>query len=66
MKNFFAYWKGDEPILKDISLEIKQGECVAVLGKVGSGKSSLLSCILKEVPRFKGDFAFKGKVAYVE
>ena len=32
-------------VLKDISFEIKKGEKVAVLGRVGSGKSTLVNCL---------------------
>ena len=49
--------------LKDITLKIKKGQFVCIIGKVGSGKSSLLSTIcgeLLELPQqlvdhFKGD-----------
>ncbi|MEO6002727.1 MAG: ABC transporter ATP-binding protein [Opitutus sp.] len=37
-----------EPILRDISLDVKAGECVAILGATGAGKSVLMSLI----PRF--------------
>jgi ATP-binding cassette subfamily B protein len=37
-----------EPVLHDIDLEVKPGECVAILGATGSGKSVLMSLI----PRF--------------
>lgn len=43
-----------KPTLKDIKLEIKHGEKVAVCGEVGSGKSSLMSLILGEVPYING------------
>ena len=36
---------GDNEILKGISLDIKQGEVVVILGSSGCGKSTLLRCI---------------------
>ena len=41
-------WSSDTsgPTLSNINLKIKKGEIVAVVGKIGSGKSSLLSAIL--------------------
>ncbi|EAR99967.2 ABC transporter family protein (macronuclear) [Tetrahymena thermophila SB210] len=66
MKSFNGYWQEKEPVLKDINFEIKKGEYIGIVGKVGSGKSSLLSCILKEVPKYKGYFNFQGRIAYVE
>lgn len=36
-----------EPTLRDINLSIKKGELMTVLGRVGDGKTSLLSCICK-------------------
>ena len=36
---------GDNEILKGISLDVKQGEVVVILGSSGCGKSTLLRCI---------------------
>jgi len=43
----FAY-DGAEAVVRDIDLAVKRGECVAILGATGSGKSVLMSL----VPRF--------------
>ncbi|XP_042487335.1 ABC transporter C family member 3-like, partial [Macadamia integrifolia] len=51
--------------LKDINFQVKHGMKVVVCGSVGSGKSSLLSCILGEVPKVSGTIKLKGKKAYV-
>ncbi len=42
----FAY-DPDEPILKDISFEVKPGETVALVGHSGAGKTTLVSLLLK-------------------
>ena len=36
-------------ILRDIDLKIKKGEFVCIVGKVGSGKSSLLSAMIGDL-----------------
>jgi cell division transport system ATP-binding protein len=41
-------------VLKDVTLEIHSGEFVYLLGKVGSGKSTFLKSMYKEVPVTKG------------
>lgn len=48
LKNLtFQYPDGDTPVLKDISFDIKKGEMVGILGRTGSGKSSLVDLFLR-------------------
>ncbi|CAL6093018.1 Xenobiotic-transporting_ATPase / Multidrug resistance-associated protein [Hexamita inflata] len=38
-----------QPVIRDLDLTIKRGELVGIKGSVGSGKSSLFSCVLGEM-----------------
>lgn len=44
----FAYSGDDKDVLKDVSLDIKAGECIAIVGHSGGGKSTMCQLI----PRF--------------
>jgi len=50
----------DHVVLSDISLEIKTGEFVYMIGKVGSGKSSLIKTLNAELPLTKGEGTVAG------
>jgi ATP-binding cassette subfamily B protein len=43
----FQYPDAKEPVLENINFSIKQGEMVGVLGKTGSGKTSILDLLLR-------------------
>ncbi|XP_071041851.1 multidrug resistance-associated protein 1-like [Parasteatoda tepidariorum] len=59
-------WPGEEECtLHDIELHIPKGKLVAVIGSVGSGKSSLLSALLGDINRMSGSIDVKGSLAYV-
>ncbi|CAN0890518.1 ABC transporter C family member 9 [Linum grandiflorum] len=51
--------------LSGIDLDVKRGMRVAVCGTVGSGKSSLLSCILGEIHKLSGIVRISGTKVYV-
>lgn len=61
----FRWVKGStEPILQDIDLNVQKGELLAVIGRVGDGKSSILSAMLGEMTRSDGKVTIRGDVAY--
>ncbi|KAK6919880.1 ABC transporter type 1, transmembrane domain [Dillenia turbinata] len=53
------------PTLDGVQLKVERGMKIAVCGTVGSGKSSLLSCILGEMHRLSGTVKISGTKAYV-
>lgn len=57
--------KADTYILRDVNVKINQGEFVAVVGKVGSGKSSLLLALMNEMVKRKGEVTKNGRIAYI-
>uniref|UniRef100_A0A674EL55 Multidrug resistance-associated protein 4 n=1 Tax=Salmo trutta TaxID=8032 RepID=A0A674EL55_SALTR len=66
IKDLICYWDKclDTPSLQNLSLTVKSEQLVAVIGPVGSGKSSLLSAILGELPHDKGVLRVKGQLTY--
>jgi ABC-type multidrug transport system fused ATPase/permease subunit len=55
----FEYGKID-PVLHDINLDVKPGECVAILGATGSGKSVLMGLIPRFYDVSKGRLSIDG------
>jgi phosphonate transport system ATP-binding protein len=49
------------PALGGISLEVNQGEFVAILGRSGAGKSTLIRCVNRLVEPDKGKISWDGK-----
>ena len=66
LKERLVFWnkkKADEHVvLKDVSLDIKKGETVALIGVNGSGKSTLLKLMTKIIYPTKGKITTYGKL----
>ena len=66
LKTKLIFWKRKKPeyheVLKDISLNIKKGECVALIGVNGSGKSTLLKLMTKIIYPTTGTIKTYGKL----
>ncbi|CAE6457349.1 unnamed protein product [Rhizoctonia solani] len=52
------------PTLEHIDLTVRKGELIGVLGRVGCGKTSLLSAVVGEMVREDGTVKVNGKIAY--
>jgi branched-chain amino acid transport system ATP-binding protein len=52
-----AYY-GRAHILFDVSLDVKRGEVVALMGRNGAGKSTTMKAIMNMLPRKSGDIVF--------
>lgn len=54
----FSYGKRD--ILKDISFDIEENKCIAILGNNGAGKSTLIKCLNRIIPVKQGAVLVEG------
>lgn len=59
--NNFSYSYNDKPFLHNISFNINESELVGLIGKNGSGKSTIFKCILKLITKYKGDIILNNK-----
>ncbi|HWU43209.1 MAG TPA: ATP-binding cassette domain-containing protein, partial [Bdellovibrio sp.] len=67
-----SYNEAVKPVLQNISFQVAPGKSLAVVGPVGSGKSSLIYSLLGEIPSSAGSMTYTGlakdrrpRVAYV-
>ena len=52
----FEFWA-----LDDVSFELRRGECLGIIGKNGSGKSTVLKTVCGLLPVWKGEILFANK-----
>ena len=67
VENVNLGWSKSEEFLSNISMKVKKGSLVAIVGKVGSGKSSLLAGLLNQMHKLNesGKIRIDGKIALV-
>ncbi|WP_041313574.1 ABC-F family ATP-binding cassette domain-containing protein [Heliomicrobium modesticaldum] len=65
LRDLAAAYPG-RPLFSGLDLTVKRGECIAILGKNGAGKTSLFRILLGELPPAGGDvlFGLRVKPAY--
>ena len=57
----FSYAQAPQPSLKDISLTLKAGQTLGLVGKTGAGKTSLVRQFLRQYPVGEGTFTINGR-----
>ncbi|MGM9670890.1 MAG: ABC transporter ATP-binding protein [Oscillospiraceae bacterium] len=57
----YAYHRDSGDVLTDVSFDVNQGQCVAILGNNGAGKSTLLKCIDRIYPAREGTVVVSGQ-----
>ncbi|PST95167.1 cysteine/glutathione ABC transporter ATP-binding protein/permease CydC [Photobacterium iliopiscarium] len=56
----YTYYGSDKPVVKHLSLDIKQGEKLALLGRTGCGKSTLLQLLTRSWDPQQGSISIDG------
>lgn len=54
------YQEKDEPVFKDLTLSVKRGEMLALVGRSGAGKSSIIGLLLRSYDPTSGSIAIDG------
>ena len=57
----FSYAQASQPSLKEISLTLKAGQTLGLVGKTGAGKTSLVRQFLRQYPVGEGTFTINGR-----
>lgn len=61
LKNLTLGYKGSEHLIRDLNISVPEGEMIALLGRNGVGKSTLLRSLAGVVPPLEGDVLLDGQ-----
>jgi subfamily B ATP-binding cassette protein MsbA len=56
----FSYFDDDEPVLKSINISAKKGETIALVGRSGSGKSTIVNLLNRFYDGYRGSITIDG------
>lgn len=56
----FTYPDAPQPALKDVSFHLEEGKLLGVVGRTGSGKSTLYKLLLRDYDQYEGSIAYGG------
>ena len=65
IKNMSFGYEQSTEILKNINIEVEEGDFLTIIGENGSGKTSLIKCILGLNKISKGTIEVNGRVGYL-
>lgn len=65
-KNVTVKWNPEleAEVLKQMTFKIKSGSLTAVIGQVGTGKTTLFHALLNEIPTTQGEIQTRGEISY--
>jgi ATP-binding cassette subfamily B protein len=58
---FYKYPNSEIEVLRDVSFTIQEGKTVAIIGKTGSGKSTILNLLMRQIDPNQGEINIDGK-----
>ncbi|KAF9285512.1 hypothetical protein BGZ68_003791 [Mortierella alpina] len=61
----YSWYKDSAPVISNVNLALKKNSLVSVIGRVGSGKSTLIAALCGDLERVTGEVRVRGSVAFV-